>query len=482
MHARSLGALGVMMLVSLLLLNCGGGGGGGSQEGTANYSIGGMVSGLTGTLLLQNNGGDDLSLGTSGSFNFATRLASGSAYVVTVSSEPAGQTCSVINARGSVAGANVTSVFVTCTDSLVSGPSITSLDAFEPDNDAASPSTITVGVSQLRTLYNEGDIDAVAVDLNAGTTYEISANRLSPGSDTFMYLLDTDGTTTLVSGSTDTVYSDDYIGRDSMIRTTPTSTGTYYIEVMSYKNARYVSGLGGLPYGIATYTLNVHTVIDADSDGFSDYYDCNDSDPAVHPSFLLDLNFNEVPGDGIDQDCSATDEPVGTFADKAEPDSDMAHAKELAQPVGDPFEIIFRQDIFTPNGRTIHTAGDKDWFTFTLPAYGAAEVYTVINKVTGPNDLQMTIYEADGSTLVFQGSLDPYYVVTNSTAVSATYYVVFEAADGVGTGFYVPYMLSIGTDQDSDTFYTLDFYLGHDCNDSNDQIFPFALGGVCGQL
>ena len=84
---------------------------------TANrYTIGGTVSGLTGTgLVLRNNGGDDLGVGSNGSFTFATSLTSGSNYAVTVATQPSGQTCTVSNGSGTVAGANVTNVSVSCT-------------------------------------------------------------------------------------------------------------------------------------------------------------------------------------------------------------------------------------------------------------------------------------------------------------------------------------------------------------------------------
>ncbi|MGZ6034932.1 MAG: beta strand repeat-containing protein, partial [Myxococcaceae bacterium] len=80
------------------------------------YTIGGTVSGLTGTgLVLRNNGGDDLGIPASGTFTFATALTTGSLYAVTVASQPSGQTCSVLNGSGTVAGANVTNVSVSCT-------------------------------------------------------------------------------------------------------------------------------------------------------------------------------------------------------------------------------------------------------------------------------------------------------------------------------------------------------------------------------
>ena len=82
---------------------------------TNTYSIGGTVSGLSGTVVLQDNGGDDLSVSGNGAFTFATPLADGCAYNVTVKTNPSGQTCTVSGGTGTVASANVTSVAVTCT-------------------------------------------------------------------------------------------------------------------------------------------------------------------------------------------------------------------------------------------------------------------------------------------------------------------------------------------------------------------------------
>ncbi len=79
-------------------------------------TVGGTVGGLTGTgLELQNNGGDSLPMLANGSFTFATPLADGVAYNVTVSTQPAGQTCTVSNGSGTISGANVTDVAITCT-------------------------------------------------------------------------------------------------------------------------------------------------------------------------------------------------------------------------------------------------------------------------------------------------------------------------------------------------------------------------------
>ena len=65
-----------------------------------------MVSGLTGTLVLQDNGGDNLTITSNGSFTFLTKLAPGSTYSVTVLTQPSGETCSVAGGSGT-ANANV---------------------------------------------------------------------------------------------------------------------------------------------------------------------------------------------------------------------------------------------------------------------------------------------------------------------------------------------------------------------------------------
>lgn len=81
-----------------------------------SFTVGGAVSGLIGTVVLQNNAGDDLTISANGSFTFATRVADGGAYAVTVKTQPAGQACAVGNGTGTVSGANVTNVSVACSD------------------------------------------------------------------------------------------------------------------------------------------------------------------------------------------------------------------------------------------------------------------------------------------------------------------------------------------------------------------------------
>ncbi len=89
----------------------------GVDSGPPPRVVGGSISGLLGTLVLQNNGGDDLTRAADGPFAFSTPVASGADYEVKVLTQPASppQTCVVKNGSGKVAASDVTSVAVTCT-------------------------------------------------------------------------------------------------------------------------------------------------------------------------------------------------------------------------------------------------------------------------------------------------------------------------------------------------------------------------------
>jgi hypothetical protein len=93
----------------------------GSGASSGTKTVGGSVTGMTGTgLVLQNNGGDNLKVTANGAFTFATPVANGGTYAVTVATQPTNpaQTCAVTGGSGTIS-ANVTSVAVTCTTAAV---------------------------------------------------------------------------------------------------------------------------------------------------------------------------------------------------------------------------------------------------------------------------------------------------------------------------------------------------------------------------
>jgi hypothetical protein len=96
-------------------------------------TIGGTLSGLTtgtgASVILQDNGGDSLTLTANGAFTFKTPVTGPTdAYAVTVNTQPTtpNQICTVVNGSGT-ATANVANVAVTCVSSYSIGGTVTGL-------------------------------------------------------------------------------------------------------------------------------------------------------------------------------------------------------------------------------------------------------------------------------------------------------------------------------------------------------------------
>jgi uncharacterized repeat protein (TIGR03803 family) len=80
------------------------------------YTVGGTVTGLSpdNVVTLQNYGGDTRTVSSNASFTFATAIAFGSAYSVSVSGQPTEQICTVSAGSGTMGAANVTNIQVNC--------------------------------------------------------------------------------------------------------------------------------------------------------------------------------------------------------------------------------------------------------------------------------------------------------------------------------------------------------------------------------
>ncbi len=112
----------LLLAATLCAVSCGGGG---SNTPQPTFSIGGTTTGLVGTgLVLQDNGGDDLSVSSDGTFTFATKLTATQSYSVTVKIQPTNpsQVCKVTGGSGTVASGDVTGVAVSCPPA---GPAVT---------------------------------------------------------------------------------------------------------------------------------------------------------------------------------------------------------------------------------------------------------------------------------------------------------------------------------------------------------------------
>lgn len=125
-------------------------------DGSDSYgpTVGGTVSGLalSESVVLQNNGADDLAVSSNGPFSFSTPVVQGSSYDVTVLTQPASQTCTVSSGTGTVGrigGAAVTDIAVSCvTRSYTVTPGGDGHESISPDSaqtvDHGSAVTFTV--------------------------------------------------------------------------------------------------------------------------------------------------------------------------------------------------------------------------------------------------------------------------------------------------------------------------------------------------
>jgi hypothetical protein len=127
LHIKSFVQCLLLGLAGLVLSACGGGSGGSSAPTT--YTVGGNVTGLSGTVVLQLSGANNLSVTASGSFGFANGLNTGTAYAVTVLTQPTNQICTVTNGSGTVASANISNVAVGCVNTYTVGGNVSGLTA-----------------------------------------------------------------------------------------------------------------------------------------------------------------------------------------------------------------------------------------------------------------------------------------------------------------------------------------------------------------
>jgi ribosomal protein S11 len=207
--------------------------------GDKSYNIAATVSGLVQTgLSLQDNGGDNLSIPTNGTYNFNTPLASGSTYSVTILSQPAGGHCEVINGSGKVGSANV-DVVVTCgTLSYTVGGTVSGLVAGTnvvlQDNGAntttvlASSPTFTFpalpsGAAYSVTVLSQSPGETCAVAANgSGTVGAANITNVVVTCTPMMYTIG--GTVTGLVAGTQVVLQDNLTNNTTVLAASPSFT------------------------------------------------------------------------------------------------------------------------------------------------------------------------------------------------------------------------------------------------------------------
>jgi NHL repeat len=175
-----------VLCMTLALAGCGGSGSS-STTGTGGnaqtYSLSGTIIGVnTGaSLVLAVNGTQVTVSGGATTAALVAGLAAGTAYSVTVTTAPTGESCSVVNGTGTITSANVGNVVVTCTTTTGSGgsPQTYSLSGTVS---GVNSGTLVLAVNGAQVTVAEGATTvALASGLAAGAAYTVTVTTAPTG-------------------------------------------------------------------------------------------------------------------------------------------------------------------------------------------------------------------------------------------------------------------------------------------------------------
>jgi 6-phosphogluconolactonase len=281
---------------SLALGACGGGGGYGGA-GTVTYTVGGTVTGLTGSgLVLSNDGGDNLTVTANGAFTFSAALAQGMTYDVTALTQPANpnQNCVVRNGTGSgtITNADITTVAVVCINvgrfAYIANAGSEDVSAYTIDATtgaltAVAGSPFAAGILPLVvTLHPSGkfayvannisnNISAYAIDATTGALAEVAGSPFAAGTSPFVATIDPSGRFAYVANQISTNVSaytiDAATGALTAVAGNPYAAGSFPFDVVIDPSGKfvYVTNYGTPAVGtwsggsISAYSINAST-------------------------------------------------------------------------------------------------------------------------------------------------------------------------------------------------------------------------------
>lgn len=147
------------------------------------YTVGGTITGLYAPqVILKNNGADDLTLGSNGTFTFATPLAAGATYSVTIGTQPSHEHCAITGGGSGTVSGNVDTVQVEC------GYGKQVLYAFTGGNDGAEPQAGVI-MDGAGSLYGttEGGGGSAHCSGGCGTVFELARNTGGGYTESVLY-------------------------------------------------------------------------------------------------------------------------------------------------------------------------------------------------------------------------------------------------------------------------------------------------------
>lgn len=180
MSRRLLRVAGIW-IAATLATDCGGGGDAGTATrppSTPQY-VAVVADGVFGHgLVLRNNGSDDLSVPSTGNYNFAKQLTDGATYDVTVYAEPSdpAEHCTVTGRGGTVTSGVAINVFVNCV-LIVSGTYI-GVDYGNSGDGASLGVTALDDAGGYTSTYDENDAGAISTGIVDTGTYSVDVSGI----------------------------------------------------------------------------------------------------------------------------------------------------------------------------------------------------------------------------------------------------------------------------------------------------------------
>ncbi|WP_137920910.1 NHL repeat-containing protein [Hydrogenophaga sp. 2FB] len=254
------------LCAALLLASCGGN----STNTSTNtaHTVGGTVTGLSGTVELQTSAGDRLTLKADGAFAFPAAIATNSPYQVSVRTQPLWQNCSVGQGSGT-ATADVSNVSVTCAVAAAEVSTFAGTGVAGWDSGSASTATFSFpfgivvrpdggllvsdyGSERVRSVSSTGDVTTLAGGGPAGA----SVNGVGPAASFF-------GLRGLALDAAGNAYAADFSGH-FIRQITPTAVVSFFAGTGasgSHNADRATSTFDG-PMGVATGATGDLYVVD----------------------------------------------------------------------------------------------------------------------------------------------------------------------------------------------------------------------------
>jgi hypothetical protein len=258
------------------------------------FTISAAVSSLTGTLVLQDNSRDNLTVTANGTFPFAAQIDSGGTYKVSVLSQPTGQSCSLGSNASGTASANVT-VAVTCVatpQNFTISAAVTGLTGtlVLQDNGSDNLTVTTNGTFPFAQIVGGGTYNVSVLSQPIGQNCSLGGNASGTANANVIVAVTCVATpqnftiSVAVAGLTGTLVLQDNGSDNLTVTTNGTSPfvtqiaggGTYNVSVLSQPTGQNCS-LGGNASGTANANVTIAVTCNASEGAFGVYTNKNDN-------------------------------------------------------------------------------------------------------------------------------------------------------------------------------------------------------------